>query len=379
MSEKKRRFDPTICVTHKCNLKCVYCYEMHKGPERMEFETAKKCVDYIFTHVPEYAVDGVTLNFMGGEPLLEFELIKKIYDYAGKTYPQINKVFFATTNGTHLSDEMKEWFREHSHDFVLGLSIDGTKDVHDHNRSGSFDKIDTAFFSSVWPEQPVKMTLSDYSISHLAESVKYIHSLGFRKIRGVNLAEGNFGWNDEEIIRELALQLKELVDFYSEHEDFHLNQMLYKQLELCEATGRKKRKWCSTGVNCLFFDTDGSRYPCSFFSPMTFSKKELEEICKADFSDDSLFVDDKCFEECYLYPVCPTCAGANYQTNKSFSKKNELHCKSQKLISLFAAELHARAMIENPEIYDAGTTYYLIKAIDKIKELYYDEFKGYGV
>ena len=112
---------------------------------------------------------------------------------------------------------------------------------------------------------------------------------------------------------------------------------------------------------------------------MTFSEDELAEIVASDFTDEKLFVDDKCFEECYLYPLCPTCAGANYQTNKSFGEKNKIHCKTQKLIALFAADLQAKKISKNPDLYDELTTYYTIEAIEKIKKLYYDEFKGYGL
>ena len=171
MKQQRKVFDPTLCVTHSCNLNCVYCYQKHKSVDRMDFETAKASVDYIFTHIPEHAVDGVTLNFMGGEPLLEFGLLKQVYEYAMETYPEVKKVFFATTNGTLLTEEMKEWFRVHRHNFVLGLSLDGTAEVHNNNRSGCFEKIDIEFFVTNWPEQGVKMTLSEYSIPRLAESV----------------------------------------------------------------------------------------------------------------------------------------------------------------------------------------------------------------
>ena len=185
-------FNSTICVTRSCNLNCVYCYQKHKGTERMDFPTAKACVDEIFSSIPGSAYAGVLLKFMGGEPLLEFDLLRQVYEYVHERYPDVKKMLFATTNGTLLNDEMKAWFHEHRQSFYLGLSIDGTAEVHNHNRSGSFDMIDTRFFAENWPEQGVKMTISEYSIPRLAESIRYIHSIGFQKIRGVNLAEGNF-------------------------------------------------------------------------------------------------------------------------------------------------------------------------------------------
>lgn len=344
----------------------------------MSFQTAKKCVDVIFKSYQKNVYAGILLKFMGGEPLLEFNLLRQVYEYVNESYPDTKKMFFATTNGTLLNDEMKAWFHEHRKTFYLGLSIDGTEDVHNHNRSGSFEKLDTKFFAENWPEQGVKMTISEYSIPRIAESIKYIHSLGFQKVRGVNLAEGNFQWDEEEVIRELIPQLKELVDFYLENDSLY-NQMFDKQLDLCEAKERIKLKWCGTGVSCLFFDVDGKQYPCSYFTPMTFSEQELEKIMSLDFTNEELFADDKCFHDCYLYPLCPTCAGANYQTNGAFGVKNKIHCRTQKLISLFAADLQAKKIIKNPKLYDPNKTYYTIRAIEEIRRLYYDEFRKYGL
>ena len=184
MEKQGKLFDPTICVTRNCNLNCVYCYQKHKGPLRMDFPTAKVCVDEIFASIPDSGYAGVLLKFMGGEPLLEFDLLRQIYDYVHECYPDIKKMLFATTNGTLLNDKMKEWFHEHRKSFYLGLSIDGTAEVHNHNRSGSFDQIDMDFFVENWPEQGVKMTISEYSVSRLAESIRFIHSLGFQKVKG---------------------------------------------------------------------------------------------------------------------------------------------------------------------------------------------------
>ena len=149
------RFHPSLCITHRCNLSCVYCYQHHDNQQRMTFGTAKKCVDWIFRNIPDYAADGVELGFIGGEPLMEFDLLRQIFSYTSGTYGGIEHIFYATTNGTSLTDEMKEWFSAHRKRFVLGLSLDGAKETHDANRSGSFDSIDFDFFLKNWPEQDV--------------------------------------------------------------------------------------------------------------------------------------------------------------------------------------------------------------------------------
>ncbi len=377
--KKKVRFLPTICVTHNCNLNCIYCYQKHDKKSKMTFDTAQRCLDYIFNNIPAYAVDGVELGFIGGEPLLEFGLIKDMYEYSHKKYSNIEQLFYATTNGTILTDDMKNWFTAHRDSFVLGLSLDGTKDCHNINRSNSFDKIDMQFFLENWPNQGVKMTLSNYSLPCLAKNIKFIYSLGFKSIRGVNLAEGDFGWDDDKYIQMLIPQLSELVDFYLENEDFPLDQMFDKRIEYCEAKERQKKKWCGIGTGCPFFDVDGIRYPCSFVTPMTFSQEDLANILSTDFEKDEHFIDNDCFENCYLYPICPTCSGANYLKNKTFKHRDKSRCKIQKLVAIFVADLQAKKIANNPKLYNEKTLYHKIEAIKKIHDNYFNDFKDYGI
>lgn len=370
------RYSPSLCVTHNCNLNCVYCYQKHDTSARMDFNTAKSIIDWIFEHVPDNA-DSVGIDFIGGETLLEFELLKDVYEYACSKKRNIPYNFFATTNGTVLTGEMKSWFTAHREQFILGLSLDGTRDTHNYNRSNSFDKIDINFFLQNWPNQGVKMTLSEYSLPRLADNVKFVHSLGFKTIRGVNLAEGDFDWSNEKYIDILVLQLKELVAYYLANDTLVPNQMLNRPICYCEAKERERRKWCGIGTGCPFFDVDGKMYPCAFITPMTFSQGEISDIISTDFSDHDKFIDEECFKGCYIYPVCPTCAGANYLKNKNFKQRDKSRCRIQKLITLFVADLQAKRIATNPQIYDDNTLYHTIEAIKKIRTLYYPEFQKY--
>ena len=220
----------------------------------MSFDTAKTVIDWIFDNIPDDN-SGVEIGFIGGEPLLEFDLIKEIVAYACSEKRKDNYIFFATTNGTVLSKEMKEWFAAHKELFILVLSLDGAKETHNYNRSNSFEEIDVDFFLANWPNQRIKMTLSEYSLPRLAENIKFLHSKGFQDIGGVNLAEGDFDWSDDKYIKLLVPQLKELVKFYTDNETSVLNQMFSKQLSFCEVKVKEKRKWCGTGSP--FFDIDG--------------------------------------------------------------------------------------------------------------------------
>jgi len=342
----------------------------------MTLETAKEAIDWIFNNIPD-DMSGVEIGFIGGEPLMEIELIKDIVAY---TYskPRADKfIFYATTNGTLLTDAEKEWFASHKDCVVLGLSIDGTRETHNHNRCNSFDRIDIDFFLRNWPDQGIKMTLSEYSLKHLAEDIKYIHSLGFKDIDGVNLFEGSFDWGRDEYIQILIPQLNELIEFYVENDTLELNQMFNKELGLCEVKNNEKQNWCGIGKGTIFFDVDGRRFPCQFVAPMTFTEPELSEIMRTDFRNSELFIDNDCFNNCYIYPICPTCAGANYKCNRTFKKRNKTKCRIQKLISIFIADLIAKRIVKNPKIYDDNQLYHTIEAIKKIRELYLPEFSDF--
>jgi sulfatase maturation enzyme AslB (radical SAM superfamily) len=376
MVEKKFWFHPSICVTHACNLNCSYCYQKHDGSAKMTVDTAKVVIDWIFDNIPDYA-NSVEVGFIGGEPLLEFDLLKEIVAYTCSRKRKENYFFFASTNGTVLSEEMKEWFAAHKESFVLGLSLDGARETHNFNRCNSFDDIDIDYFLTNYPNQGVKMTLTEYSLPRLSENIKFLHSRGFKDIGGVNLAEGNFDWGDDKYLKLLAPQLKELVDFYVDNDTLEINQMLKKKLHLCETKEKVRRKSCGTGIGCPFFDVDGKMYPCTLLAPMTFSNDDLFEIAKTDFTVHNNFIDDYCFDNCYIYPNCQNCLGANYLNSKTFKERDKRRCKIQKLISLFTADLQAKRIVKNPKIYDNATLYHTIEAIKKIRTLYFSEFEEY--
>lgn len=369
------KFYPNICVTHKCNLDCIYCYQKHDNNSRMSFEVAQKVLNWIFKNSPK-GTKYIEIGLIGGEPLLEFDLLKEMVTYTKYLNPDIPYLYYATTNGTLLTDDMKLWFTRNKQFFRLGLSLDGDRDTHNYNRSNSFDKIDIDFFRNTWNGQSIKMTLSDYSLKRLAHNIKFIHSLGF-PVNGVNEFEGDFDWDKNEYIKTLIVQLKELATFYVEHDKLELNQMLNLNLHYCESKNRERKKWCGIGDGTIFFDVDGKRYPCPFITPMTFTQDEIKELQKIDYKNADNFIDEDCYNNCYIYPICRTCAGACYLSNKTFKKRLKSKCRTQKLIALFAADIQAKRIIKNPAQYDKNILFHTINAIKKIKELYLDEFKEF--
>ena len=220
------------------------------------------------------------------------------------------------------------------------------------------------------------MTISDFTLPNLADNIIHIHNLGFKEIDGVNLFEGEFDWSDEKYIQILIPQLKKLVEFYVEHDELMLDQMMGRQIGVCVEEVDNKRKWCGIGVGTIFFDTDGTRYPCPFVTPMTFSDEELEDIKKVDFKNDDGFVDEECFG-CFIHPICPYCPGANYLTQKSFKNRDKSKCRAQKLITLYVADLLAKRLLKNPESLPKERVYNTITAIERIKKDFIPEFEEY--
>ena len=140
----------TLELTEKCNLRCKYCIyqEFNEGYRGygtydMTFDTAKHAIDFLIEHSSGIeSSKKLILTFYGGEPLLQFDLIKKCVDYAESRHTGHEWLFAITTNCTLLTEEKIRFFAEKK--FTLTASIDGYKESHDANRvypngEGSFD------------------------------------------------------------------------------------------------------------------------------------------------------------------------------------------------------------------------------------------------
>lgn len=126
----------TLQVTQNCNLRCKYCVysgsyvnRTHNN-KRMSWETAKKAIDFFYAHSTNN--NYLTFGFYGGEPLLEFELIKKIVSYVKDLFKGKGKLFTITTNATLLTEEKIKFLAENN--FNLVISLDGPANVQNKNR-----------------------------------------------------------------------------------------------------------------------------------------------------------------------------------------------------------------------------------------------------
>lgn len=324
----------TLTLTENCNLSCIYCYEHNRNGRSMSFATAKRILDKAFSSMGNG--DLLTIDFFGGEPFLEYRLIKEIVDYTNRAattgHLRSNYRFFATTNGTLIHGEMQDWLRKNKN-FYLGLSLDGNKYIHDMNRSHSFDRIDLDFFLTMYPEQLIKMTISDITLPYLAEGIIFCHTKGFQV--ACNLAYG-VDWTKENLQGKLEEQLDKLISFYITHPNIHPCTLLDRNVKAATNTDRTKttaRKWGGAGTAMHTYDCDGTNYPCQYFMPISCGKEKSEQAKYLQFYDEipSLSLDEKC-RSCIVKEVCPTCYGSNYLQTGNIYHKNDEQCVLEKII-----------------------------------------------
>lgn len=136
-------------ITRNCNLRCKYCfysgnYENIRthSESYLDWSVAKQAIDFLNAHSSNK--NDISIGFYGGEPLLNFSMIKKCVDYANHLFLNKNIEYSITTNGVLLKNEIADFLINHN--FKINISVDGPKNVHDKNRifinnHGSYDII----------------------------------------------------------------------------------------------------------------------------------------------------------------------------------------------------------------------------------------------
>ena len=336
----------TLVLTHQCNLSCSYCYECNKDKSRMSFEMAKKILDQ---ELRDTSLKKIEIDFMGGEPLLEFDLIKEIVEYARKTFDVKKINFFITTNGTILTECMRAWLKANTDILQIGLSLDGNKRMQDINRSNSFDKIDLSFFRDTYPLQSIKMTVSKETLPFLSEGVIFAHELGFSI--NCNLAYG-IDWSDISNQEILCIQLNNLIDYYCAHPSIKPCSMLdIEKIYNVSVSEGKNYRVCGAGWSTIAYDIDGNKYPCQFFLPLSIGDEKAKASSLIKFHSESISNENMCVDclYCCLRNTCMTCYGANYATTGNIYQPDMNMCRlfkiQYKAIAYFAAKMFTESKI----------------------------------
>ena len=182
----------TFQVSEDCNLRCSYCYQGCKTHRKMSFETAKAAVDMLLAadartnrYITSTEVAGVVLDFIGGEPLLEVELVDQILDYFVAQTFRLHHPWATrwkasmSTNGTmYFRPEVQRFLEKWAAHVSLSVSIDGDKQLHDSCRvfpdgSGSYDLAIAAAKDYMAKGYPLgsKMTIAPGNVNYLYHAV----------------------------------------------------------------------------------------------------------------------------------------------------------------------------------------------------------------
>ena len=179
-------------VTEDCNLRCKYCYlsevydySRNRTSCRMNFETAKVAIDSFMERIRRICrfnpAKQAAITFYGGEPLLNFELIKEVISYVEKEYSDLDLKYNLTTNGVMLTEEKADYLVDKN--VILSVSLDGCKINHDRNRvfpdgSGSFDIVykNIVNFKKRYPDyRNIKLIVVQEYNTNLEENVRFFN------------------------------------------------------------------------------------------------------------------------------------------------------------------------------------------------------------
>lgn len=273
----------------------------------------------------------VEIQFMGGEPLLEFPLMRELSEWIWRQeFKQELLVLFAPTNGTLLNSEMKEWFTKNKERIHLGLSFDGNLDMQDRNRSGSSTKVDINFFVKTWPDQTVKMTISPETVGMLSKGVKYLHDVGVRYISADMAMGKDIHWSRESLIL-YKQQLMELSDFYVKKPQYTPFSMLQMDItSAISADSMKDYKICACGEDLVCIDWTGKRYACHLFSPIALPIQDALICQEIVFTNHEAFVSTQC-HRCILKRLCNQCYGMNFISSGKVNVPSPFHCSAFKI------------------------------------------------
>ncbi len=350
-----------IHIAHDCNMKCKYCFaeEGEYGGKRslMSLETGKQAVDFIIANSGNRV--NLELDFFGGEPLMNFEVVKGIVDYAKSLEAKHNKNFrfTLTTNGLLLNDENTDYINKHMHNVVL--SIDGRKSTNDNMRvlaveKGSYDIIVPKFLKFL-----EKRNHKDYFVrgtyTHknldFCKDVLHLAALGFKYISlepVVTDKSNDYAITEKDlpvIYEQYELLAKTMLDMEAKgngFEFFHFN---------VDLTGgpciSKRVAGCGVGREYLAVTPEGELYPCHQFVGNTpfklghVSTGITEPATQAGFANNNVYTKENC-SDCFVKFYCSGGCSANaLSSNGDISKTYDLGCQIQRKVIECALMMNA--------------------------------------
>lgn len=340
----------TFQVTDACNLACTYCYQINKGTRRMKIETAKKAIDLLLDGNSEFSnyitpenSPAIVIEFIGGEPFLEIELIEQICDYfidsaIEKCHPwALFHCFSICSNGVLYFDErVQQFLNKYKHKISFSITIDGNKKLHDSCRifpdgKPSYDLAIAA--AKDWIDKGgymgSKITIAPNNLTFLYDAIVHMIDLGYYDINANCVYEK--GWELYHA-KEFYSQLIKIGDYLLKNNCIENN--IYCSLFEYDSFKPKPENdltnWCGGTGFMLSVDPDGYFYPCIRYMESSLGEDQLPlRIGHVDTGIAQKDCEKKCIQcleginrrtqstdECFYCPIadgCSWCSAYNYQ------------------------------------------------------------------
>ncbi len=339
-----------LLVAMDCNLRCEYCFastgDYGHGRMIMDFTTGKKALDFLLENSGDR--ENLEVDFFGGEPLMNFDVVKQLVEYGRLKEKEYNKNFrfTMTTNGVLLDDEKMEYLNKEMSNIVL--SIDGRKEVNDRVRrrvdgTGCYDKILPAFkkVKDLRGKQSyyVRGTFTKYNLD-FSNDVFHLFDEGFDQI------------SVEPVVcdskEKYAITEADLPRVFSEYERLAQRMLINEKkgkkfnffhfmLDLDQGPCAIKRlRGCSSGNEYVAVTTEGDIYPCHQFAGMTDFKMgnvfdgTFNTEMKKEFAGAHIYSKPEC-KKCWAKFYCSGgCNANNFIYSGDIHIPHKLSCEIQK-------------------------------------------------
>lgn len=297
-------------VTVDCNMRCVYCFK-EKRHEHMDDIVAYDAITWLI-HASGHA-QSLNVALIGGEPLLRFDLIKKVVPFAKRRAAYHGKRihFSATTNNTLVTDEIVDFWRQWGMGFHC--SIDGIPDIQNSNRpladgrsSSKMTEEGIAKILAYRPDTCARCTIIPSNTHCIVANYKYFRSLGFTNIA---MVAGNPGeWNSHSL-RKYKEQFLQVADLFMN--DLRKGVKIRLKgitdtIECLAKGGRRSTTMCGAGRGMVLVDINGSLWPCHRWNKAANKTWRIGSIYE-EFSEDSRKMLDIRNQAIFVSKDCTNC------------------------------------------------------------------------
>ncbi len=350
--KKRKTVVKALClhIAHDCNLACRYCFaeegEYHGRRALMSYEVGKKALDFLIANSGNR--QHLEVDFFGGEPLMNWDVVKRLVEYGRSQEKEHNKKFrfTLTTNGVLLNDEIMEFCNKEMSNVVL--SLDGRKEVNDHMRpfrggKGSYDLIVPKFqkFAELRGDKDyfVRGTFTNKNLD-FGEDVLHYADLGFKKMSMepvVAEPTEDYAIREEDLPQILAEYDRLAAEYVKRHKEGRGFTFFHFMVDLKQGPCVAKRlSGCGSGTEYLAVTPWGDLYPChQFVGKEEFLLGNVDTgvtntAIRDEFKLCNVYAKEKC-KDCFARFYCSGgCAANSYNFHGSITDAYDIGCEMQK-------------------------------------------------